>query len=232
MAHRVPNLYDAPYLQIAFDITNMDDVDRVLSQVPKDNHVIIEVGTPLVKKHGLGVIRELRSIYPDAFIVADLKTLDVGQLEVDLAYDDTADAVVVSGLAPKETQNSFIAEARKLKIHSFMDMMAVKEPLEVLKGLDQLPDVVILHRGIDEEKGGKTRWELIKRIKESLKSATLLFAVAGGIEPSVTMEALLAGADILIVGRYITQSKNVESAVKDFLAVMERYATEFKPCLT
>jgi bifunctional enzyme Fae/Hps len=232
MVSGVSGLHNAPYLQIAFDITHMDDLVRIFSQVPEDDHIIIEVGTPLVKKHGLGVIRELRRINPNAFIVADLKTLDVGELEVQLAHDDTADAAVVSGLASKETQTSFIAEARRLKIRSFMDMMCVEDPSKVLSGLDQLPDVVVLHRGIDQEKEGKTRWGLMNKIREAFKGTNLLFAVAGGLEPSVTMEALIAGADIIVVGRYITQSKNVEATVKGFLAVMKRYSEEFKPCLT
>jgi len=232
MDSRVSGLHNAPYLQIAFDITHMDDVVRIFSQVPTDNHVIIEVGTPLVKKHGLGVIRKLKNINPNAFIVADLKTLDVGQLEVQLAHEDTADAVVVSGLASVETQSGFIAEARKLKIYSFMDMMCVEDPLKVLTGLKHLPDVVILHRGIDQEKKGETRWGFIGKIKQAFKGKAPLFAVAGCIEPSVTMEALLAGADIIVVGRYITQSGRVEAAVGDFLVVMKRYSEEFKPCLT
>ncbi len=33
-------------------------------------------------------------------MIADLKTLDVGKVEVDIAYEDTADAVVAAGLAP------------------------------------------------------------------------------------------------------------------------------------
>jgi len=44
-----------------------------------------------------------------------------------------------------------------------------------------------------------------------------LIAVAGGIVPGTAREALEKGADIIIVGRYITQSKDVERAVRDFL---------------
>jgi bifunctional enzyme Fae/Hps len=35
--------------------------------------------------------------------------------------------------------------------------------------------------------------------------------------PETAREALQKGADIIIVGRYITQSKDVERAVRDFL---------------
>jgi bifunctional enzyme Fae/Hps len=231
MSQRVPGLFLPPYLQIAFDLVNLTEVKKILSSVPKSPRIIVEVGTPLLKKHGVKVVRELREIRKNAFIVADLKTLDVGQLEVNIAFDETADAAVVSGLASKETLDSFIAEARSRDIYSFMDMMCVVDPVQVLKSLKQLPDAVILHRGIDEEKGGKTRWELIREIKETFKGKKLLFAVAGGVEPKITKEALLAGADILVVGRYITQSKDVERAVNDFLVLIDGFVDEFGVCM-
>ena len=217
MGFRIPRLWMPPYLQIALDIPDLERTKRIISQVPRSDRVIYEAGTPLIKRYGTSVIQELRQVAKDVFIVADLKTLDVGQVEVDLAFEETADAVVASGLASRETLERFIYEARRLGIYAFIDMMDVTDPLKTLESLKEGPDVVILHRGIDEERGGKTRWELIKEIKTKYKDQRLLVAVAGGIEPGNISAALKAGADILIVGRYITQSKDVEHASKEFL---------------
>jgi bifunctional enzyme Fae/Hps len=54
-------------------------------------------------------------------------------------------------------------------------------------------------------------------IREAFPNKKILIAVAGGIVPETAKEALEQGADILIVGRYVTQSKDVERAVRDFL---------------
>ncbi|MEM2840710.1 MAG: bifunctional 5,6,7,8-tetrahydromethanopterin hydro-lyase/3-hexulose-6-phosphate synthase [Candidatus Bathyarchaeia archaeon] len=217
MGFRVPRLWMPPYLQIALDIPDLERTKKIISEVPKSDRVIFEAGTPLIKKYGTGVIQELREVARDVFIVADLKTLDVGQVEVDLAFEETADAVVASGLASKDTIDKFIYEAKRLGIYAFVDMMDVQNPVGVLESLNDLPDVVIIHRGIDEERGGRTRWELIKEIKSKFKDRKILVAVAGGIDPSNVPAALKAGADILIVGRYITQSRDVEHASKEFL---------------
>ena len=48
----------------------------------------------------------------------------------------------------------------------------------------------------------------------------MLIAVAGGIRPNTANIALEAGANILIVGRYITQSRDVERSVENFLPYM------------
>jgi bifunctional enzyme Fae/Hps len=168
------------------------------------------------------VIRELRSVRKDSFIIADLKTMDVGKVEVDMAFEQTADAVCCSGAASTATVDDFVYEARRMGIYSFIDLMQVDEPVKKLKTLENLPDGVILHRAIDvEQRGGETRWGYISKIKESFKERRLLIAVAGGVRPNTAHFALDAGADILIVGRYITQSRDVERSVRDFLPLLK-----------
>jgi len=217
MGFRVPRLWMPPYLQIALDIPDLERTKTIVAELPKSDRIILEAGTPLIKRYGVRVIQELREIAKDVFIIADLKTLDVGQVEVDLAYEETADAVVASGLASIETLNKFVYEAKRLGIYAAIDMMDVVNPLKLLEQLNDLPDIVIIHRGIDEEKIKKTRWELIKELKEKYKDRKMLIAVAGGIEPQTVSLALESGVDIIIVGRYITQSKDVKKAAREFL---------------
>jgi bifunctional enzyme Fae/Hps len=217
MGFRVPRLWNPPYLQIALDVPDIERAKEILQRLPASDRIILEAGTPLVKKYGTGVVHELRAFAKDSFIIADLKTLDVGQVEVDVAFEETADAVVASGLASKDTVNKFIHEAKRLGIYSIVDMMDVSDPLRTLKGYEQPPDVVIIHRGIDEEKAGAPKWSSVGEIKKVFKERKLLVAVAGGIEPGNLKRALDAQADIVIVGRYITQSRDVNRAARDFL---------------
>jgi bifunctional enzyme Fae/Hps len=217
MGFKVPRLWRPPYLQISLDAPSIENAKKILAQLPGSDRIIIEVGTPLIKRYGTRVINELRQTAKDAFIVADLKTLDVGKVEADIAYEDTADAVVAAGLAPPETLDSFVHEAKRLGIYAIIDMLNVEDVLAKLKSLKNFPDVVILHRGIDQETGRSSGLERIKMIRETFSDRKFLIAVAGGIVPETAKEALEKGADILIVGRYVTQSKDVERAVRDFL---------------
>jgi bifunctional enzyme Fae/Hps len=153
------------------------------------------------------------------FIIADLKTLDVGKVEVDIAYEETADAVVAAGLADISTLNNFIYEAKRLGIYAFVDLMYVENPIEKLKQLKDLPEVVIIHRAIDVETGRTLGLDLIPKLRKEFKDKKFLIAVAGGIIPETAKEALEKGADIIVVGRYITQSKDIERAVREFLKI-------------
>ena len=217
MGFKVPRLWRPPYLQIALDAPSIEAAKKVLEQLPGSDRIIIEAGTPLIKRYGTRVISDLRQSAKDKFIIADLKTLDVGKVEVDIAYEDTADAVVAAGLAPAETLDATVSEAKRMGIYSVIDMLNVEDVLTKLKSLKVLPDIVILHRGIDQESGRTCGLERIKMIREAFPNKKLLIAVAGGIVPETAKEALELGADILIVGRYVTQSRDIERAVRDFL---------------
>jgi bifunctional enzyme Fae/Hps len=217
MGFKVPRLWRPPYLQISLDNPNLENAKKILAQIPGSDRIIIEAGTPLIKRYGTRVINDLRQVAKDSFMIADLKTLDVGKVEVDIAYEDTADAVVAAGLAPPETLDSFVHEARRLGIYGIIDMLNVEDILAKLKSLKEFPDAVILHRGIDQETGRSSGLERIKLIRQTFSDKKFLIAVAGGIVPETAKEALELGADIIIVGRYVTQSKDIERAVRDFL---------------
>ena len=217
MGFKVPRLWRPPYLQIALDAPSLEGAKKVLEQLPGSDRIIIEVGTPMIKRYGTRIINELRQVAKDKFMIADLKTLDVGKVEVDIAYEDTADAVVASGLAPPETLDATVHEARRMGIYAVIDMLNVEDVLSKIKSLKDLPDIIILHRGIDQESGRTCGLERIKIIRQAFPNKKFLIAVAGGIVPETAKEALEQGADILIVGRYVTQSKDIVRSVRDFL---------------
>ena len=220
MGFKVQRLWDAPYLQVAMDLVDMGKVAQVLKELPENDHLIIEAGTPLIKKFGLGVISEIRKLRPNAFIIADLKNLDTGNLEARMAADATADAVVVSGLAPVSTMEKAIAEARKVGIYSIVDMLNVQNPAKVIASLKVKPDIVELHRAIDTDDAAHA-WGDIPAIKKAA-GGKLLVATAGGVRVNVVKDALKAGADILVVGRAITASKDIGHAADEFLEQLDR----------
>jgi bifunctional enzyme Fae/Hps len=220
MGFKVTRLWDAPYLQVAMDLVDMGKVAEVLKCVPQNDHVIIEAGTPLIKKFGLGVIGEIRKLRPNAFIIADMKILDTGNLEARMAADATADAVVVSGLAPVSTIEKAVSEARKVGIYSIIDMLNVTNPVKLITSLKVKPDIVELHRAIDVEETAHA-WGDIPALKKAA-GGKLLVATAGGIRVDVVKDALKAGADILVVGRAITASKDIGHAADEFLDQLNR----------
>ncbi|MDR2966639.1 MAG: bifunctional 5,6,7,8-tetrahydromethanopterin hydro-lyase/3-hexulose-6-phosphate synthase [Methanobacteriaceae archaeon] len=226
MGFKVTRLWNPPYMQVALDLDNIDTMERIINALPNRERILLEAGTPLIKKFGVGVVSKIRQLRPDAFIIADLKTLDVGRIEVKMAADETADAVAISGLGTIESIEKAIHEAQKQGIYSMLDMMNVDNFTDKLSKIngDLKPNIVLLHRNVDletlkAEKGENvndmSEWGNIKAIKKLLSNS--LVAVAGGITPQNIEEAIEKGADIIIGGRYITGSRDVRKSAEDFL---------------
>ncbi|TFF90141.1 MAG: bifunctional formaldehyde-activating protein/3-hexulose-6-phosphate synthase, partial [Promethearchaeota archaeon] len=235
-----PKLWRPPYLQIALDHPSLEHHTKVVQKLPKSDRIILEIGTPFLKKYGMDVITKIRELESNKYIVADMKTLDVGKLEVDDAFKAGADGVVCSGLASAASIDKFLLEAERLGIDGFVDMMEVPDPVAKLNNLQQIPRVVILHRGIDTEQSTSTggtdaaqrqKWGFVPKIKDLYKDKKLesgrdrvLVAVAGGISPETATDALKMGADILIVGRFITSSKDIKNSTRRLINLFPGYS--------
>ncbi|MHC1623512.1 MAG: bifunctional 5,6,7,8-tetrahydromethanopterin hydro-lyase/3-hexulose-6-phosphate synthase [Candidatus Methanospirareceae archaeon] len=227
---KVTKLWDPPYLQVALDIPKWELMERVVKELPRNDHLIIEAGTPLIKRYGVDIVGKIKEIKPETFVVADLKTLDTGNLEARMVSDSGADAIVISGLAPLRTIEKAIEEAKKTGIYSSLDMLNITSPIDLLSELSiggLMPDVVELHRAIDmEELGAQHAWGDIEEIKRI--GGKILVAVAGGIREENAPEAIKGGADILIVGRGITNARDVEGTSRRFLRLMKEEIDQYR----
>ncbi|MBI5135134.1 orotidine 5'-phosphate decarboxylase [Candidatus Uhrbacteria bacterium] len=200
------------YLQVAFNST-LEDARDIIAELPASNRIIIEAGTPLIKRYGIGVVRDLYNWYEDRlleseeelqpYVVADLKTMDRGSTEVAMAKQAGASAVVALGSAPAETLNAFIAECSRRGIDAMVDMMNVEYPLTVLSALKTWPPVVILHRGVDETEFNREKQIPYHEIQRLKGSRNVLIAIAGGDTPREVQRSIFNGADIAVVWKSV-----------------------------
>lgn len=213
---KINNLKKPPYLEVALDIPDWRRVEGIIRAIPRSDAIILEAGTPLIKRYGVEVVQKIHQLRPETVVLADMKTLDVGNVEARMAGDATADVATFSALAPLKTMEKFIEECKKIGILSLMDTINLPDPKPILKKLRVKPDIVELHRAIDVERVERAKWGDIKGVKE-ICGGKVLVAVAGGIRLDTVDEALKAGADIIVVGRAITGAKDVTGAVRAFL---------------
>ncbi len=152
------------------------------------------------------------------YIVADLKTMDRGDREAEIAARNGASAAIGLGLAPIETLNSFIAACAAYNIDSMIDMMNVEYPLGILRQLKKQPDVIIVHRGVDEEKFNKEKMIPLHEIRRIKGAYNVLLSVAGGDTVREVQRAIFNDADIVIVWKEFYQSTaDTASLAKEFL---------------
>ncbi|MBI4137243.1 orotidine 5'-phosphate decarboxylase [Candidatus Roizmanbacteria bacterium] len=218
------------YLQIAIN-SNIHDGLRIVSTLPPTRRILIEAGTPLIKQEGANAIRQLNhawtnrllsaGIHDPAYIVADMKCMDRGEREVDIAASGGASAAIALGQAPVETLNAFIAACHERDMDSMVDMMNVEKPYQILRKLKVLPTVVILHRGVDEEQFSDKPLPIhqINKIKGAFNT---LVSIAGGDTPREIQSAAFNGADIIVVWKNFYQAGgNTSELAEEFLATIK-----------
>ena len=183
------------YLQIAFN-HDLGMLIQKLPDIPDSNRILIEAGTPLIKREGMHAIRVIRSRW-SGHIVADLKVSDGAVGEVDMARSAGATAVTVLGNARAETLNLFIERCAALRLFSMIDLLGVDDPLDVLRPLKKAPNIIVIHRGRDEENtnGKMIRYRQINRIRSKYDC---LISAAGGVDLREARSAIFNGANIVV----------------------------------
>src|SRR3989338_3408405 len=193
------------YLQIALN-SNMSDAHSIIMQLPASDRILVEAGTPLIKEFGANAIRQIYNLWGarlgqkiKPYVVADLKTMDRADTEVQMAKDAGASAVVCLGLAPVETVNSFIAECAKANIDSMVDMMNVEHPIKAMRLYRRQPDVIILHRVVDETNFNKNKPIPFVQIHKIRSTYNVMISIAGGDTIREVQRAIFNDANIVVV---------------------------------
>jgi 3-hexulose-6-phosphate synthase len=198
-------------LQVAIDLLSTADALALLNKVAE--HVdVIELGTPLIKQQGLSVVTNVKAAYPDKLVFADMKTMDAGELEADLAFKAGADIMTVLGSAGDSTIAGAVKSGKAHGKAVVADMIGVADKAKRLKELKALGvSWVELHAGLDEQaQAGYS----IEKLLEVGREAGIPFSVAGGVNAQRIESVESSGATIAVAGAAIYGAKDPEVAAK------------------
>ena len=199
-------------LQLALDLLNEHRALKIAKDSVKGGVDWLEVGTPLIKSEGMDVVRKIKETFPDKVIVADMKVMDTGAFETEMASKAGADIVCILGVADDSTIIESVKSARNYGSKIMVDLIGVKDKIKRAKELEKMGiDYICMHIGIDEQMIGK---DPVKILKEIVNETNVPVAVAGGINSETAVDVVNAGASIVIVGGAITKAKDATEATK------------------
>lgn len=201
-----------PVLQVALDLVHGERALKICEDAIKGGADWIEAGTPLIKSEGVDIVRQLKKAFPRHTIVADMKTVDVGGAEVEIAAKSGADVVVVLGVSSDPTITEAILSARQYGAKVMVDLFNVVDKVERAKQVESMgADYICIHVGVDEQMVGGSP---LSDLKGLAKAVGIPIAAAGGINSETAPEVVRAGASIVIVGGAIIKAKDVAAAAK------------------
>lgn len=205
-----------PVVQVALDFL---DIERAL-QVAKEAHAggvnWIEAGTPLIKSEGLNAVRALRMTFPEAVIIADLKTMDAGRVEVESAAKAGASVAVCLAAASDATIVQCVEAGRKYGVKIYCDTIGLADPAARAVEVEKLGvDVIGVHCPIDEQMQGR---DPLERLRAVVAAVQIPVAVAGGVTSASAGALAEAGASIIIAGGAIHKAPDAKAAAEDLVA--------------
>jgi 3-hexulose-6-phosphate synthase/6-phospho-3-hexuloisomerase len=213
-----------PVLQIALDEVNLDRAVQYAREAVAGGVDWVEAGTPLIKACGLDAVRTLKREFPDKTIVADMKTMDTGAFETEIAVKAGAGVVGILGAASDGTFREAVKAARKYGAKVYMDLLSVPDKVKRARQAEALGcDYVALHMGVDEQMEGAKPLDVLRRV---VQAVTIPVMVAGGLNTETVGECVKAGAGIVIVGGALTkapdiaaQARRLKEAMRDRKAI-------------
>ncbi|WP_160668599.1 3-hexulose-6-phosphate synthase [Pseudarthrobacter sp. ATCC 49987] len=204
-------------LQVAMDLLTIDDALELAGKVAE--HVdIIELGTPLIKAAGLAAVTAIKEAHPNKIVFADMKTMDAGELEADIAFTAGADLVSVLGSADDSTIAGAVKAALVHNKGIVVDLIGVADKVSRAKEARALgAKFVEFHAGLDEQ--AQPGYDL-NGLLSAGEEARVPFSVAGGVNLSTIEAVQRAGADVAVAGGSIYGAADPALAAKELRAAI------------
>ncbi len=194
-----------PVVQISLDLVNIDEALKTADLAMRAGVDWLEAGTPLILAEGLHGVRKLREAFPDTPLVADLKTMDGGYLEVEMMAKAGATHVVVMARAHEETVKCVVQAGREFDVQVMGDNMVSSDKVEGAKWLEDLGcDYIIHHIGYDERRGleamGKRKPSPLDQLREVVEAVNVPVQAVGGLTLEQAVRCPEYGAPLVVIG--------------------------------
>ena len=125
-------------LQLALDFVDLHRALKVAEAAVPAGVDWIEAGTPLIKSEGLDAVRELKRRFPGKTLVADMKIMDAGRIEVEAAAKAGAQVIDVLGTATDATIKECVAAGKNYGARIVVDLIAVADPVARARQVEEL----------------------------------------------------------------------------------------------
>lgn len=207
-----------PVLQLALDFVNTAQALRAAEEAAQAGPIWLEAGTPLIKSEGLNCVRSLRAEFPEHTIIADMKVMDAGRAEVEMAAQAGANVVAVLGAASDSTIEECVEAGERYGVRIMVDLAEVADPVaRAVRAQELGASIIAVHCPIDVQMRGGDPFDTLEKVAAAVQTPV---AVAGGVNSETAARAIHAGASIVIVGGAINKAPDATQATAQILQAL------------
>jgi 3-hexulose-6-phosphate synthase len=190
-------------VQLSLDVTNIEEASETAGLALRAGVDWLEAGTPLIIAEGMHGVRALRQEFPDAPIVADLKTMDGGWLEAEMMARAGATHVVVMERAHDETVRAVVQAGRDFGVKVMGDNLGAPDKVAAAMRLEELGcDYIIHHVGYDERRsvGSGEHLSPLTELARVVAAVGIPVQAVGGLSAEEASRTPEYGAPMVVLG--------------------------------
>lgn len=210
-----------PKLQFAIDSINLDQISRMVDEAVLGDVDIIEIGSSVIIKHGLGIVMNICQKYSATPVYADIKMVDFPEIEVKECLQ--AGATFFSVMVFTNKENIIKSLELATLSHATAVFSTMGYPLNIMK--ERIMDVLnwggnyfIAHGSGASLKNAFSDMKKKAEILSEFDNVKLV--LAGGITESNIKRILKYSPEIIIIGRGISQQKDIKSTIQRIKTVL------------
>jgi len=199
-------------LQVSFDITDREQALHVAAQIA-DYVDIFEIGTLLIYKYGIEIIKHFKGQFPEKTILVDSKIVDRGKYAATLFAQANADWITVMAGTSREVIHSVTSTAHSLNKNVMLDLLdssSIGQSALEAKNLGL--DALLFHQPYDaaESLVFLEQWDMVKG-----NSALPVFVSAKITRENID-DVLKIKPDGIIIGSSIVNAEDPREAAEFF----------------
>ncbi|MDY4677953.1 MAG: orotidine 5'-phosphate decarboxylase / HUMPS family protein [Bifidobacterium tsurumiense] len=206
---------ERPRLQIALDTTDMPSALRPLNAAI-DQVDVIECGTILIIAEGLRAVREIRALYLNKTILADVRIAEAGALIARNCFEAGANWVSVVAGASMTTVEQVVKVANEFGGEVQIELGEHYDADQAREWKRLGAKHVIVHRSRDAEVAGTLKWgeDDVERIKE-LHDMGFTVTITGGVNATDLPFFEGSPVGVVISGRGIVKADDPLAAATE-----------------
>src|SRR3989344_5313871 len=175
--HKQKSILDSKkrYLQVALNST-LEDAREIIGLLPSSDRIIVEAGTPLIKRYGAHGIRQIRQWYEERLLGGTFAP-------------------------PAFSRNPSIADIFKflgrVPAHDSKNAPTDRKTI--------LPYVVIIQRVVDEDRFNREKQIPLHEIRRIKGAYDIMISIAGGDTLREVQRSIFNDADIVVIWKSVFQ---------------------------
>jgi 3-hexulose-6-phosphate synthase len=215
-ASALPAARTQPRVQVALDVTSIEEATRLATAALDAGADQLEIGKPLIEFLGLQGAASIIARFPGVRFELDLMIMAAAAGFVEAAADMGAHGVTVTALVPWFTVEDAVRRGEDLGVRVCVDLFNVSDPVATARRAERTgAGAVMVHVGVDQRRHDP-HYSQLNELRQVAGSLSIPVAYAT-YDVDEAVAAVAAGASEIVQGTPLIEADDPRASLAAFI---------------